>query len=107
MRRFFVPCILFFFSIALKAQQTNSLALNLYGGYAFKDKVNFDQFYGYVDEAAQYGGGLEYFPQRTKSIELRYLRIDHFPHGPAIHVLVDDKGSINYILIVWCFGAGS
>jgi len=103
MRRFFVMFSLFFFSIGLKAQQTNSLALNLYGAYAFKDKVNFDHFYGYVDEAVQYGGGLEYFPQRTKSIELRYLRMDtHFPlYGPTNTHLNsgNDKGSINYILI--------
>ena len=103
MKRFILLFAVFLFSIILKAQQTNSLLLNLYGGYAFKDKVDFDGFYGYVDEAFEYGGGLEYFPQTNKSIELRYLRMDtHFPlYGPADTHLNSghDKGSVNYILI--------
>jgi len=75
----------------------------LYGGYNFKDKVNFDASYGYINEAFQYGAGLEYFPARNKSFELRWLGMGtEFPfHGPSGTQLNigKDEGSINYILI--------
>ena len=91
------------FSIGVKAQQSNSVSLNLYGGYTFGDKVNFDLSYANVDAAFQYGGGLEYFLQRTKSVELKYLRMDtHLPYYLAneTHVNIDkDKGAVQYVLL--------
>lgn len=98
---FLLAAILFL--SAAKAQQRGTTSLNLYGGYTFKDKVNFDGFYGYVNEAFQYGGGLEFFVQDSRSVELKYLRMDtHLPlYGPANTQLNEgtDKGSVNYILI--------
>ena len=103
MKRLIVLFAVFFFAISLNAQEPKSLGLNLYGGYNFKDKVNFDASYGYVNEAFQYGAGLEYFPARNKSFELRWLGMGtEFPfHGPAGNQLNvgKDKGSINYILL--------
>jgi len=103
MQRFILLITVFFFAIGLKAQQSNSVSLNLYGGYTFKDKVPYDGFSGYVKEAFQYGAGLEFFLQRTKSLELKYLRMDtDFPlYGPAGALLNPgkEKGSVNYILI--------
>ena len=103
MRRFIFLSMVFFLAIGLKAQEPKSLSLNLYGGYNFKDKVNFDASYGYINEAFQYGAGLEYFPSRNKSFELRWLGMGtEFPfHGPSGSQLNvgKDKGSINYILI--------
>ena len=84
-------------------QQSNSISLNLYGGYAFRDKLKFDNFYGYVNSAFEYGAGVEYFMQRTKSIELRYLRMDtDLPlYGSGGTKLNEgkDAGAVNYILI--------
>lgn len=103
MTRFFLVIVVFSMAVSLKAQEPKSLSLNLYGGYNFKDKVKFDASYGYVNEAVQYGAGLEYFPSRNKSIELRWLSMGtEFPfHGPSgTHLNVGkDEGSINYILI--------
>jgi len=103
MRRIILFSTVFFLAIGLKAQEPKSLSLNLYGGYNFKDKVNFDASYGYVNEAFQYGAGLEYFPARNKSFELRWLGMGtEFPfHGPSGTQLNvgKDKGSINYILL--------
>jgi len=103
MKRLIVLSAVFFFAIGVSAQEPKSLGLNLYGGYNFKDKVNFDASYGYVNEAFQYGAGLEYFPSRNKSIELRWLSMQtNFPfHGPSGTQLNvgKDEGSINYILI--------
>ena len=92
-----------FFATNLNAQEPKSIALNLYGGYNFKDKVKFDASYGYVNEAFQYGAGLEYFPSRNKSIELRWLSMGtEFPFHAANGTQLNtgkDEGSINYILI--------
>ena len=103
MRRLIFLSTVLFLAIGLKAQEPKSLSLNLYGGYNFKDKVNFDASYGYINEAFQYGAGLEYFPSRNKSFELRWLGMGtEFPfHGPSGNQLNigKDNGSINYILI--------
>ena len=103
MRRLIILSTVFFLAIGLRAQEPKSLSLNLYGGYNFKDKVNFDASYGYINEAFQYGAGLEYFPARNKSFELRWLGMGtEFPfHGPSGTQLNvgKDKGSINYILL--------
>ena len=104
MRRVVILSTAFFFAMGLQSQEAKSFALNLYGGYNFKDKVNFDAFYGHVTEAVQYGAGLEYFPSRNKSFELRWLSMStDFPlYGRASgnHLNAGkDKGSINYILI--------
>ena len=93
----------FFLSIGLKAQEPKSISLNLYGGYNLKDKVQFDASYGYVNEAFQYGAGLEYFPARNKSVELRWLSMQtefpfHLANGNQQNT-GKDKGSINYILL--------
>ena len=59
MRRIVVLSMVFFLAIGLKAQEPKSLSLNLYGGYNFRDKVNFDASYGYINDGFQYGAGLE------------------------------------------------
>ena len=85
------------------AQDSGTMSLNLYGGYTFSDRVDYNNSYGYVEEAFQYGGGLEYFYYQNNSIELKYLRTDnHMPvYGPLGAQLNqgDDKGAINYILV--------
>jgi opacity protein-like surface antigen len=103
MKRLIVLFAVFFFVISLNAQEPKSILLNLYGGYSFKDKVKFDASYGYINDGFQYGAGLEYFPSRNKSFELRWLGMGtEFPlHGPSGNQLNSgkDKGSINYFLI--------
>jgi len=94
---------MFFLVTTIQAQKTNSILLNAYGGYTFRDKVNFGDLYGYVDEAFQYGGGLEFFLQRHQSFEVKYLRMDtHLPlyrtgGGTKLNEGNDD-GSVSYLL---------
>lgn len=103
MKHFLMALIMLCGVAGAQAQQSRSLAINAYGGYTFRDKVNFDGFYGYVNEGFQYGGGLEYFLHQTKSIELKYLRMDtEYPlYGPAGAKLNEgkEKGSVSYIMI--------
>lgn len=87
----------------LHAQERGSTSINLYGGYNFSDRVEFGNSYGYVEEAFQYGGGIEYFYYHNNSVEVKYLRTDtnmplYGPLGTKLNA-GDDKGAINYILL--------
>jgi hypothetical protein len=91
--------------IALRAQP-GTISLNLDAGYTFQDKVNFDAAYTEVQGAFRYGGGIEYFMDFNKSIQLKYHRMDtYFPlytqGGVRINTDNDYQGSVNYILLGW------
>ena len=103
MKLLLVFLTVFLTASTVHAQRTGATVLNVYGGYTFKDKIDFDGFYGYVDEAIQYGGGLEYFAHRTRSVEIKYVRMDtHFPlyanGGTKLNEGRDD-GAISYLMI--------
>jgi hypothetical protein len=88
---------------AVSQAQTGTLSANLYGGYTFKERVNFDAAYTEVQDGFQWGVGLEYFTSYRTSIELKYLRMDtRFPlfTPGGIQVNKDrDDGNLQYILI--------
>ncbi|HEX5669044.1 MAG TPA: hypothetical protein VFX73_09590, partial [Chitinophagaceae bacterium] len=62
-------------ALAVNAQAPKTVSLNVYGGYTFTDRVRFDAAYADVMGAFQWGGGLEYFPTRDNSVELKYQRM--------------------------------
>ncbi|KUJ63599.1 hypothetical protein AR687_02130 [Flavobacteriaceae bacterium CRH] len=102
MKKYNLLFVVFLFTIFATAQQSKSFLLNLYGGYTFSDKVEYDGMYGYVKDGFEYGAGLEYFFIENNSIELKYNRLDtKLPfYGPAGMQLNagNDKGAINYVL---------
>jgi len=92
-------------TVALRAQP-GTISLNLDAGYTFHDQVDFDAFYTDVQAAFRYGGGIEYFMDFNKSIQIKYHRMDtYFPlyrlNGEQINPSNDNKGSVNYILLGW------
>lgn len=101
------------FSLNGSAQDSKSFLLNLYGGYTFSDRVQYNNSYGYVKEGFEYGGGLEYFFVKNTSVELKYNRLDtKLPlYGKLGNQLNagDDKGAVNYVLVDYkhYFGTGS
>ena len=103
MKKFLMVFALIFSFGLLKAQESKSVGLNIYGAYIFQDKVNFGGAYGYVKEGFQYGAGVEYFLINTVALELKYLRQEtNFPLYLNNRTRVNegkDKGSVNYILI--------
>src|SRR5688500_17652058 len=103
MKRLFFAFGLVFCTVIVRAQSAKSIAINVYGGYVFQDRVELDAFTSYARDGFQYGAGLEYFVHETKSVELRYLRQGTtFPlYGPGGEQLNKDRdeGSITYILI--------
>lgn len=120
MKKYLLLIVVFFFSLAMSAQSAHSFLLNLYGGYTFSDKVDFDNSYARVEDGFEYGIGLEYFIMDNASIELKYNRLDtHMPFytktslndgaiAPGTQLNAgDDKGAINYILADYTYYFGS
>jgi len=112
--------VVFFFSLTMSAQSSKSFLLNLYGGYTFSDRVDFDDSYARVEDGFEYGLGLEYFFMENSSIELKYNRLDTkmplytnvitpiggVPPGTQLNA-GNDKGAINYILADYTYYFGS
>lgn len=100
----------FFFSTFITyAQNQGDISLDLYGGYTFQDKIYADKAYVSVNDGFQYGLGIEFFARSTKSIELKYLRMDtrtpiygnsygNLLNGQQLNV-GNDKSAINYVLV--------
>ena len=103
MKKYLLVFICFVAFASAKAQDPNSVSLNLYGGYTLMDRVRFDAAYADVQPAFEYGAGLEYFVRRNNSIELKYKRMETtFPlYGPGGTKLNpnNDDGSIQFITI--------
>jgi opacity protein-like surface antigen len=103
MKKYNLLFVVFLLSFLAKAQTSKSFLLNLYGGYTFQDKVQYDNTYAYVEDGFEYGIGFEYFIIENSSIELKYNRLDtKLPlYGPLGNQLNagDDKGALNYILL--------
>lgn len=102
MKKYSLLLVFSLFSILATAQESGTFVLNLYGGYTFSDKVEYDYSYGRVEDGFEYGAGLEYFIYDNNSIELKYNRLDtHLPlyvSGNQVNA-GDDKGALNYVLV--------
>jgi hypothetical protein len=101
---------IFLVTISVKAQKNGDIGLNLYGGYTFQDRIFVSNSTSIeIQDAFQYGVGLEYYLRSTKSIELKYLRMDtNTPiFAPSINNpsnitqanVGNDSSAINYILL--------
>ncbi|MBB4802602.1 opacity protein-like surface antigen [Flavobacterium nitrogenifigens] len=122
MKKYYLLLVSFLFSLAASAQSSQSFLLNLYGGYTFSDRVDFDSSYARVEDGFEYGIGLEYFIMDNASIELKYNRLDTnmplytkvlipnegnpIPAGTQLNA-GDDKGAINYLLLDYTYYFGS
>lgn len=103
MKQYGLLLVMLLSAIGANAQDARSFSLNLYGGYTFGDKLNYDGYSAKIEDGFQYGAGAEYFFSTNNSIELKYLREDtKIPfYGPAGNQLNsgDDKAAFNYILL--------
>ncbi|WP_304197039.1 outer membrane beta-barrel protein [Flavobacterium alvei] len=94
---------IFLCAFGAKAQNQGDISLDLYGGYTFQDKIYADAAYVAVKDGFQYGAGIEFYARSTKSIELKYLRMDtktpiYRFNGVQLNS-GDDSSAINYVLI--------
>ncbi|KAF2516209.1 MULTISPECIES: outer membrane beta-barrel protein [Flavobacterium] len=120
MKKYHLLLVVFLFTLTMSAQGQGSFLLNLYGGYTFSDKVEFDSSYARVEDGFEYGAGFEYFIMDNASIELKYNRLDtHMPLYTKVPIpgygipaggqvnAGDDKGAMNYILADYTYYFGS
>lgn len=86
----------------MTAQDRGSIVLDIHGTYTFSNNVNFDYGHINVGDGFTYGAGLEFFPQKSSSIELKYLRLDTQmtveARGTDFNGYRGD-GAFNYILV--------
>lgn len=120
MKKYYLLFVVSLFSLTMSAQSEGSFLVNVYGGYTFSDKVEFDSSYARVEDGFEYGIGFEYFIMQNASIELKYNRLDTnmplytkvplpefgIPAGGQVNA-GDDKGAINYILADYTYYFGS
>ena len=103
MKNYSYLLIAFLFSVGMTAQDRGSILLDLYGSYTFSDRVDFDGGHATIGDGFEYGAGLEFFPQKSSSVEIKYLRLDSsMPLYNNLGIQVnsgDDKGAINYIFL--------
>jgi hypothetical protein len=94
---------IFLCALGAKAQDQGDIGLNLYGGYTFGDNIPANngtrlQF----NDAFQWGIGTEFYARPTKSIELKYLRMDTktslFPQTPTRNYS-NVPTNVNFILV--------
>jgi opacity protein-like surface antigen len=105
MKKFSLLFIAILFSAGMTAQDRGSVVLDVYGSYTFSNNVNFDYGHIRVGDGFTYGAGLEFFPQKSSSVELKYLRLDTKMSLSTPGQTVPDKyknggdGAFNYILV--------
>ncbi len=109
MKKLLLVAGIFISTLGAQAQNQGDTGLNLYGGYTFQDKIYNNSAYVEIQDAFQYGAGLEFYVRPTKSIELKYLIMDtNTPiFAPTIANPLqisqanvgNDNSAINYVLI--------
>ena len=101
MKKLLLVTGIFLFALVAKAQNQGDIGLNLYGGYTFDDNISDNLYNVEFKGAFQYGLGAEFYIRPTKSIELKYLRMDSDVTFSSYKLNQNriDKAGINYILI--------
>jgi hypothetical protein len=92
---------IFLFALVAKAQNQGDIGVNLYGGYTFDDNISDNLYNVEFKGAFQYGVGAEFYIRPSKSIELKYLRMDSDATFSSyqLNQRRTDNAGINYILI--------
>jgi opacity protein-like surface antigen len=105
MKNYKLILIAFLFSAGMMAQDRGSVVLDVHGSYTFSNNINFDYGHIRVGDGFTYGAGLEFFPQKSSSVELKYLRLDTEMSISAPGQSIPEKyknggnGAFNYILL--------
>jgi hypothetical protein len=109
MKKLLLVAGIFISALSINAQTRGDIGIDLYGGYTFGDKIYSNSSYVEIQDAFQYGAGLEFFVRNTKSIELKYLRMDTktpiFAPTIANPIQItqanvgNDSSAINYVLV--------
>jgi Outer membrane protein beta-barrel domain len=103
MKKLLLATGIFLLALVAKAQNQGDVGINLYGGYTFDDKISDNSYALKFKGAFQYGVGAEFYIRPSKSIELKYLRMDSdavfTQYLVGADKVTNGNVGINYILI--------
>ena len=74
-------------------------ALNLFGGYTFQDKVDFNSGYGIIQDGAHWGGSVEIGVKDYMFAEVLYQRMDTQAEVYGSSGYGEGRLGLNYIMI--------
>ena len=69
MKKALITSVILFIAAAGYSQH---LSLNLYGGYTFRDRINFGNAYTYINAGGMWGASVEGVNQQGTGLELQY-----------------------------------
>lgn len=80
------------------------LSVNLYGGYTFRDKINFGNYYAYINAGGIYGASVEGVNAQGTGVELLYqyqrTNIPLYSYtNPPIQQNSNTTATISYLLL--------
>ncbi|RFM28292.1 porin family protein [Deminuibacter soli] len=82
--------------------QPGKFSIDALAGYTFRDRVDYANAYGYIEDAGQYSIGVEYAVQPYRAIELVFAQMDtHAPLYTYQGISLNkgqDRAALNYIL---------
>jgi hypothetical protein len=100
MKKALITSVILFIAAAGYSQH---LSVNLYGGYTFRDKINFGNAYAYINAGGIFGATVEGVNQQGSGLELQYQyqRTDvpayKYPSNEPLNTNV--TGTISYLLL--------
>lgn len=96
--RKFILLFLLIGNLVVVSVQAQNLRLNLYGNYAFDDKINLYNLNARLNGGFLYGGGLEYMLGPRFGAELSYHRMASEMSYYYSYAGISDAGKLNYSL---------
>ena len=76
-----------------------TVTLLTFGGYTFKDQVDFSNAYGEIGDGFQWGGGFEVGLSDFNAVEIIYQRMDPHTFVQALNTREGGEIGINYIML--------
>jgi opacity protein-like surface antigen len=79
------------------------LSLNLYGGYTFRDRINFGNAYAFINAGGIFGGSLEGVNAQGTGVELQYqyqrTNIPLYSYPQNVQLNTNTTATISYLLL--------
>ena len=79
------------------------LSLNLYGGYTFRDRINFGNAYAFINAGGIFGGSLEGVNAQGTGVELQYqyqrTNIPLYSYPQNLQLNSNTTATISYLLL--------
>jgi opacity protein-like surface antigen len=100
MKKALITSVILFIAAAGYSQH---LSVNLFGGYTFRDKINFGNAYSYINAGGMWGGSIEGVNAQGTGLELLYqyqsTSIPTYKYSGNELLAANDNSVISYLLL--------